>query len=259
MTFREPRVSPSRAAREMRATVARRVACPPIAPPLRGDLTWLAPVRCELSGVVQMRCSIVGRLLIALGLIAATGVPGFRALDPSTAEARASIRAGWPDEAWTGLLAAPDGSQPGPGDPAEPVDPLIVRFRPGLEQASRVAAHQQAGVTSARALALAGTVRVEVKRARRDQALAAYNARPDVLYAEPDHEVRAQYIPNDPGYPNQWALPTIGAPIAWDITRGWPSVRVAVVTDDCGPWNTFVGGDPGSGPYGNPAAAPAAR
>jgi len=35
--------------------------------------------------------------------------------------------------------------------------------------------------------------------------------------------------PNDPSYPDQWALPLIGAPCAWNITTGSPNVTVAVV------------------------------
>ena len=100
------------------------------------------------------------------------------------------------------------------------------------------------------ALALPDTVRVEVKPGLRDQALAAYNARPDVLYAEPDYEVKAHFTPNDPGYPNQWALPTIGAPIAWDVTRGSSSVRVAVV--DCGVFSQATGRAAPDGQAGHP-------
>lgn len=37
-------------------------------------------------------------------------------------------------------------------------------------------------------------------------------------------------VPNDPRYADQWSLPTIGAPPAWDVTTGGaPGVRVAVI------------------------------
>src|SRR5689334_7874223 len=41
---------------------------------------------------------------------------------------------------------------------------------------------------------------------------------PEVLYAEPDyirHKMGTTTPPNDPEYPNQWALPMIRAPQAW--------------------------------------------
>ena len=42
-------------------------------------------------------------------------------------------------------------------------------------------------------------------------ALAAYNARADVLYAEPDYEVHALLTPNDPQFPNQWGMQKVAA------------------------------------------------
>jgi thermitase len=197
-----------------------------------------------------MRCSFVGRLIVVLGLIGATCLPGSRTLDPPAAEAQTSIHMTTNSGVWTGTLAAPDGAQAGADDASEPIEPLIVRFRPGLAHASQVAAHQQAGAARAGALALADTVRVEVKRGQRDRTLAAYNARADVLYAEPDYPVEAHHIPNDPGYPNQWALPTIGAPIAWDVTRGSPAVAVAVV--DCGIFSQATGRAAPDGQLGHP-------
>jgi len=193
-----------------------------------------------------MRRSFVGRLLLVLALFAATCAPGFDSRDSATVEARASSGAMSTNDAWTGVLAAPAGAQ----EAADDTEGLIVRFRPAVAHARQVAAHQQAGARRAAALALSDAVRVEVGRGLRNQALAAYNARPDVLYAEPDYEVQAHFIPNDPGYPNQWALPTIGAPIAWDVTRGSSSVRVAVV--DCGVFSQATGRAAPDGQAGHP-------
>jgi subtilisin family serine protease len=39
--------------------------------------------------------------------------------------------------------------------------------------------------------------------------------------------------PNDPLYPVQWALPRIGAPSAWDVTRGDGHLRVAILDTGC--------------------------
>ncbi len=54
-------------------------------------------------------------------------------------------------------------------------------------------------------------------------------ADPDVLYAEPNYIYSALAVPNDPGYANQWGLPQINAPAAWDRTTGNTDVIIAVV------------------------------
>ncbi|MEI7815352.1 MAG: S8 family serine peptidase [Coriobacteriia bacterium] len=51
---------------------------------------------------------------------------------------------------------------------------------------------------------------------------------PGVQYAEPDGVVYATMIPDDPDFSLQWAATKIGAPAAWDVTRG-SSVKVAVI------------------------------
>lgn len=54
-------------------------------------------------------------------------------------------------------------------------------------------------------------------------------------YSEPNFiyimELKAPFVPNDPLFPNQWHLPRIRASEAWEITRGDPSVIIAVVDD----------------------------
>ncbi len=50
-----------------------------------------------------------------------------------------------------------------------------------------------------------------------------------VEHAEPNRWREATIVPNDPLYPNQWGLPKINAPQAWDVTTGSPAVVVAVV------------------------------
>jgi thermitase len=52
---------------------------------------------------------------------------------------------------------------------------------------------------------------------------------PDIASVGPNLIVHATFTPNDPRYTSQWALPKIGSPAAWDITKGDPSVIVAVV------------------------------
>lgn len=57
-----------------------------------------------------------------------------------------------------------------------------------------------------------------------------YGKRPDVIFAEPDSVVSiADTIPNDVRYEEQWALPKIAAPAAWDLQTDASDVIVAVV------------------------------
>jgi len=50
-----------------------------------------------------------------------------------------------------------------------------------------------------------------------------------VVFAEPDWIVRSCAVPDDPDYGRQWNLDGIGAPSAWDVTTGIPSIVVGVL------------------------------
>jgi len=58
---------------------------------------------------------------------------------------------------------------------------------------------------------------------------ADYSALPGVLYAEPDVMRPVDVIPNDALFGSQWALTTIGAPEAWDITRGSRDILITCI------------------------------
>ena len=57
----------------------------------------------------------------------------------------------------------------------------------------------------------------------------ALQRRDDVLYAEPNYLRRTRLVPDDPRYPEQWHLPLVNAPTAWDTTTGLPGVVAAVL------------------------------
>lgn len=63
------------------------------------------------------------------------------------------------------------------------------------------------------------------------KAVAALRAQPDVLYAEPNYIMRATVSPNDTHFVGnrQANMVTIGAPTAWNTTKGSASVVVAVL------------------------------
>jgi len=61
------------------------------------------------------------------------------------------------------------------------------------------------------------------------EAVGYLNGMDEVITAEPNYLMEFQKIPNDPGYDSLWAMPTIDAPEAWDITTGSEEVVVAVI------------------------------
>jgi len=108
---------------------------------------------------------------------------------------------------------------------------------------------------------LPGMQVVKVTGAQVSEVVKAYNANPNVLYAEPDYlislppeqpvkvagtdqslEIAAMRVPNDPEYPLQWGLKNSGqtpfngkagadikAPDAWGITTGSSAILIAIV------------------------------
>jgi serine protease len=62
------------------------------------------------------------------------------------------------------------------------------------------------------------------------QIINRYRSQPDVEYAQPDYLYHPQTTtPNDPMFSQQWALTNMSLPKAWDITKGSPDVKVAVI------------------------------
>ena len=60
-------------------------------------------------------------------------------------------------------------------------------------------------------------------------AVSRLNRNPEVEYAEPNYIYEATIIPSDTYYVNQWYLPRIKAPEAWNIVRESPQVVIAVI------------------------------
>lgn len=52
---------------------------------------------------------------------------------------------------------------------------------------------------------------------------------PDVDYAEPNYTYQAFVEPNDPNFSLEWGFSQVGAPAAWDVTKGDPDIVIAVI------------------------------
>ena len=57
----------------------------------------------------------------------------------------------------------------------------------------------------------------------------AFQADPNVEYAEPNYIAHLTDTPNDPGYSQQWGMLAVHAEEAWAITKGSPAVTIAIL------------------------------
>lgn len=70
---------------------------------------------------------------------------------------------------------------------------------------------------------------VQAAKYRTLLALKALQEDRDVLYAQANIQIQSAAVPNDPRYNEQWSLPLIELPAAWDISTGSSEVIVAIV------------------------------
>jgi thermitase len=120
--------------------------------------------------------------------------------------------------------AAPMLAQSGDGP-----DRLLVKFRPGISTAVIDETHRRVGCPIESAIPQIGVYVVTAPSGEGRTKLAAYRQQSHVKYVELDGIVRTVDSPNDPYFANQWGLTKIQAPQAWDITRGSPSVSIAIL------------------------------
>lgn len=116
--------------------------------------------------------------------------------------------------------------------PAEYVpDRVMVRFAPGAAAAERADARAAVGAQFDVAYTIVpGLERLALAPGRTvDEAVAALQRNPNVLYAEPDYVVHATLTPNDPSFGNLWGMANIKAPAAWEITTGSQETVVAII------------------------------
>lgn len=114
--------------------------------------------------------------------------------------------------------------------PAQASDRLLVKFAPGATDTAIAALNARYGVRQLDRIDRLDVRVLSTPKGRSVQELVkAYTANPNVVFAEPDYVVKATLTPNDTYYSNQWGLPKISMPGAWDTTTGSSSVTIAVV------------------------------
>ncbi|MEW6745301.1 MAG: S8 family serine peptidase [Planctomycetota bacterium] len=108
-------------------------------------------------------------------------------------------------------------------------DHLLVRWRSETSSESRLAAYAASGARLARVIPRIAWDVVTVAEEDLFAAKDRLSAWPGVERCEFSHACRPAYTPNDPLYPSMWAPPHIRADRAWDITKGDPSVVIAIL------------------------------
>ncbi len=184
-----------------------------------------------MASAKQRRWIITAGALVASLLFTSPQSP-IGALAQASAPTALPVSAATPASAALTSVATP--TMPRAGSAAEgSIAPgrVVVKFRPGssAEEAARVL--REEGLTSRRQVGRTGARVVQTEVGREREAISRLAQRPQVEYAEPDYIVRKlDVVPADPLYAaQQWDLPKINMPDAWNVTRGNSSVRVAVV------------------------------
>lgn len=107
---------------------------------------------------------------------------------------------------------------------------LIIKPKPGTSAANLSSVHRRVGArVDAKKLNGSTALVSYPENLTIEQAMKLYLDSGTVEYAEPDWVVHALVDPNDPLYPEQWALPKIGAPTAWNTQTSGRGVVVAVL------------------------------
>ena len=109
---------------------------------------------------------------------------------------------------------------------------LIVKFTSNTTQIERNTILRQVNAVEESHLADSGFSFVTIAK-KADQKTAAENLlkNKQVVFVEPNQQMKSTYIPEDPSYIKQWYLNKIDMPKAWDQTKGSSKITVAVIDD----------------------------
>ena len=120
-------------------------------------------------------------------------------------------------------------AQPAPGAEYKPGE-LIIKYRQGKAGVAGAALHQRQGSQRIREFRTYDLEHVKVKPGQSVQAaISAFEADPDVEYAEPNYILHAMVVPSDPSYGRLWGMTKISAPAAWDNSTGSQTVVIGII------------------------------
>jgi subtilisin family serine protease len=178
----------------------------------------------------RVRAALVIAVAFAFGFIAFTLV--VNAAEGSEGRPAASRQSDDDDDDDDGEVTLERQPIAGRGPPTVRYVPgeLIVRFRAGTSSAEIEAAAERAGGQVADHVPELGVFVVRVPPAQTEEAVESLRSEATVESVERDVFLEAlDTVPNDVLWPAQWGLRLVGAPRAWDATRGASAVVIAVL------------------------------
>ena len=106
---------------------------------------------------------------------------------------------------------------------------LLVKARDGVSESALQQLFAAHGAEQQDAIQQINVRILNVPEAARDHVLEALRHNPTVEFVEPDYLIKPDAVPNDTYYPDEWHLPKIAAPTAWNTTSGSSSVIIAIL------------------------------
>lgn len=112
---------------------------------------------------------------------------------------------------------------------------LLVSPRSGVSDADLESVYNGHGGRKIRTLSQIRVHQIQVPERSLEAIEAALRKNPKVAFVEKNFVAEANLVPNDPSFSNQWHLPKVSAPAAWDLTTGSSSITVAVIDSGVDP------------------------
>ncbi|MDI6751315.1 MAG: S8 family serine peptidase [bacterium] len=103
---------------------------------------------------------------------------------------------------------------------------VLVKFRNGVSPASIKS--KATNILSIEPL-FETTYKISFSKSSVEKMIKTPQSNPDIIYAEPNYIRHICGTPNDTYFGNQWGLPKIQAPSAWDIEKGTETVIIAII------------------------------
>ncbi|MGI0040636.1 MAG: S8 family serine peptidase, partial [Nitrosopumilaceae archaeon] len=107
-------------------------------------------------------------------------------------------------------------------------DRLLIKFKKDVSNSQKDKLLKDNGASVLSEIKQIDVKLIKVPEQALEKVQAAFAKNSAVEYVEKDFILEPAVIPNDPYYPNQWHLPAINAPTAWDITQG-SSIPIAIL------------------------------
>lgn len=121
------------------------------------------------------------------------------------------------------------------GPAPRPDAELLVRLRAGAPSVPALERIRRAGADPVGEIRELRVQRVRVAPGELDAAQRRLAALPDVEWVEPNRAFQPLALPGDPLYTQQWHLPAVGAPAAWDLRAPGAEPIVAILDSGVDP------------------------